>query len=132
MQAKVNNVRILWYKTLKQRCAVNSITSRDTIFLLYMYKTLETQCRFQFVSIAANDKTQSSDPNWFIFLTRKSRRKRQDMDETTIDSIFSGSLKSLPPVSSKIVRIFTSSTFTGKLLIIITKSERAMENIIWC
>ncbi|XP_020292680.1 NACHT and WD repeat domain-containing protein 2 isoform X2 [Pseudomyrmex gracilis] len=34
------------------------------------------------------------------------------MDETTIDSIFSGSLKSLPAVSSKIVRIFTSSTFT--------------------
>ncbi|XP_046423821.1 NACHT and WD repeat domain-containing protein 2 [Neodiprion fabricii] len=34
------------------------------------------------------------------------------MDEKTIDSIFSGSLKSLPPVSSKIVRIFTSSTFT--------------------
>ncbi|KAM0725564.1 NACHT and WD repeat domain-containing protein 2 [Formica fusca] len=34
------------------------------------------------------------------------------MDETTIDSIFLGSLKSLPPVSSKIVRIFTSSTFT--------------------
>jgi len=27
------------------------------------------------------------------------------MDETTIDSIFSGSLKSLPPVSSKIVRV---------------------------
>jgi len=40
------------------------------------------------------------------------------MDETTIDSIFSGSLKSLPAVSSKIVRIFTSSTFTGKLLIV--------------
>ncbi|XP_014210635.1 NACHT and WD repeat domain-containing protein 2 [Copidosoma floridanum] len=34
------------------------------------------------------------------------------MDEKTIDSIFAGSLKSLPPVSSKIVRIFTSSTFT--------------------
>ncbi|XP_008551438.1 NACHT and WD repeat domain-containing protein 2 [Microplitis demolitor] len=34
------------------------------------------------------------------------------MDEKVIDSIFSGSLKSLPPVSSKIVRIFTSSTFT--------------------
>ncbi|XP_066597814.1 NACHT and WD repeat domain-containing protein 2 isoform X2 [Prorops nasuta] len=34
------------------------------------------------------------------------------MDETTIDSIFAGSLKSLPAVSSKIVRIFTSSTFT--------------------
>ncbi|XP_011493787.1 PREDICTED: NACHT and WD repeat domain-containing protein 2 [Ceratosolen solmsi marchali] len=34
------------------------------------------------------------------------------MDEKTVDSIFAGSLKSLPPVSSKIVRIFTSSTFT--------------------
>lgn len=39
------------------------------------------------------------------------------MDETTIDSIFAGSLKSLPAVSSKIVRIFTSSTFTGKFFI---------------
>lgn len=37
------------------------------------------------------------------------------MDDRTIDSIFVGSLESLPPVSSKIVRIFTSSTFTGKL-----------------
>lgn len=35
------------------------------------------------------------------------------MDDRTIDSIFLGSLESLPPVSSKIVRIFTSSTFTG-------------------
>ncbi|XP_039965755.1 NACHT and WD repeat domain-containing protein 2 [Bactrocera tryoni] len=34
------------------------------------------------------------------------------MDDRTIDSIFAGSLESLPPVSSKIVRIFTSSTFT--------------------
>ncbi|KAI9580289.1 NACHT and WD repeat domain-containing protein 2 [Glossina fuscipes] len=34
------------------------------------------------------------------------------MDDRTIDSIFVGSLESLPPVSSKIVRIFTSSTFT--------------------
>lgn len=34
------------------------------------------------------------------------------MDERTIDFIFAGSLESLPPVSSKIVRIFTSSTFT--------------------
>lgn len=38
------------------------------------------------------------------------------MDEAIIDSIFAGSLKSLPPVSSKIVRIFTSSTFTGEPL----------------
>lgn len=37
------------------------------------------------------------------------------MDDRTIDSIFAGSLESLPPVSSKIVRIFTSSTFTGML-----------------
>ncbi|XP_072379032.1 NACHT and WD repeat domain-containing protein 2 isoform X1 [Diabrotica undecimpunctata] len=34
------------------------------------------------------------------------------MDDRTIDQIFAGSLESLPPVSSKIVRIFTSSTFT--------------------
>ncbi|XP_055384364.1 NACHT and WD repeat domain-containing protein 2 isoform X2 [Condylostylus longicornis] len=34
------------------------------------------------------------------------------MDDRTIDLIFMGSLESLPPVSSKIVRIFTSSTFT--------------------
>ncbi|XP_013168603.1 PREDICTED: NACHT and WD repeat domain-containing protein 2 [Papilio xuthus] len=34
------------------------------------------------------------------------------MDDRTVDLIFAGSLKLLPPVSSKIVRIFTSSTFT--------------------
>ncbi|XKL66768.1 hypothetical protein PGB90_010188 [Kerria lacca] len=34
------------------------------------------------------------------------------MDDRIIDSIFAGSLENLPPVSSKIVRIFTSSTFT--------------------
>ncbi|XP_066257781.1 NACHT and WD repeat domain-containing protein 2 [Euwallacea similis] len=34
------------------------------------------------------------------------------MDDRTIDLIFGGSLENLPPVSSKIVRIFTSSTFT--------------------
>lgn len=38
-----------------------------------------------------------------------------NMDDRTIDLIFAGSLESLPPVSSKIVRIFTSSTFTGKI-----------------
>lgn len=54
------------------------------------------------------------------------------MDETTIDSIFSGSLKSLPPVSSKIVRIFTSSTFTGKLLLIAIRNSKItmIKNII--
>lgn len=39
------------------------------------------------------------------------------MDDRTVDLIFAGSLESLPPVSSKIVRIFTSSTFTGKRLL---------------
>ena len=38
------------------------------------------------------------------------------MDEQTIDRIFAGGLKDLPPVSSKIVRIFTSSTFTDMLM----------------
>jgi len=37
------------------------------------------------------------------------------MDDRTVDLIFAGSLENLPPVSSKIVRIFTSSTFTGTL-----------------
>jgi hypothetical protein len=38
------------------------------------------------------------------------------MDEKTVDRIFHGSLVDLPPVSSKIVRIFTSSTFTDMLM----------------
>lgn len=37
------------------------------------------------------------------------------MDDRVVDLIFAGMLSDLPPVSSKIVRIFTSSTFTGKL-----------------
>jgi hypothetical protein len=41
-------------------------------------------------------------------------RRRDAMDDRTVDLIFAGSLESLPPVSSKIVRIFTSSTFTGQ------------------
>eukprot|EP00095_Tigriopus_kingsejongensis_P001882 maker-scaffold70_size417918-snap-gene-3.18 protein:Tk01882 transcript:maker-scaffold70_size417918-snap-gene-3.18-mRNA-1 annotation:"leucine-rich repeat and wd repeat-containing protein kiaa1239-like" len=38
------------------------------------------------------------------------------MDEKTVDRIFAGCLEDLPPVSSKIVRIFTSSTFTDMLM----------------
>ena len=38
------------------------------------------------------------------------------MDEKTVDNIFAGQLTNLPPVSSKIVRIFTSSTFTDMLM----------------
>ena len=38
------------------------------------------------------------------------------MDEKIVDSIFAGRLNDLPQVSSKIVRIFTSSTFTDMLM----------------
>ena len=38
------------------------------------------------------------------------------MDDAVVDRIFAGLLDSLPPVSSKIVRIFTSSTFTDMLM----------------
>ena len=38
------------------------------------------------------------------------------MDDATVDRIFAGLLDNLPPVSSKIVRIFTSSTFTDMLM----------------
>ena len=37
-------------------------------------------------------------------------------DEATVDRIFAGSLDTLPPLSSKVVRIFTSSTFTDMLM----------------
>lgn len=50
------------------------------------------------------------------------------MDDRTVDLIFAGSLESLPPVSSKIVRIFTSSTFTGKIINLkIKKGIRAVD-----
>ena len=38
------------------------------------------------------------------------------MDEKVVDRIFAGFLTDLPAVSSKIVRIFTSSTFTDMLM----------------
>lgn len=34
-------------------------------------------------------------------------------DEAKLDRVFSGRLDQLPPAPSKVVRIFTSSTFTG-------------------
>ncbi|XP_023324790.1 NACHT and WD repeat domain-containing protein 2 [Eurytemora carolleeae] len=37
-------------------------------------------------------------------------------DEATVDRIFAGNLDDLPPLSSKVVRIFTSSTFTDMLM----------------
>ena len=37
-------------------------------------------------------------------------------DEDAVDKIFSGCLENLPPLSSKVVRIFTSSTFTDMLM----------------
>ncbi|XP_037797036.1 NACHT and WD repeat domain-containing protein 2-like [Penaeus monodon] len=38
------------------------------------------------------------------------------MDDRTVDKIFAGQLDTLPPVSSKVCRIFTSSTFTDMLM----------------
>ena len=38
------------------------------------------------------------------------------MDEKIVERIFAGNLTNLPMVSSKIVRIFTSSTFTDMLM----------------
>ena len=38
------------------------------------------------------------------------------MNESTVDKIFAGHLTDLPTVSSKIVSIFTSSTFTDMLM----------------
>ena len=38
------------------------------------------------------------------------------MNEKTVDKIMAGTLKDLPTVSSKVVRIFTSSTFTDMLM----------------
>ena len=37
-------------------------------------------------------------------------------DEKVVDDIFTGCLDHLPPLSSKVVRIFTSSTFTDMLM----------------
>ena len=37
------------------------------------------------------------------------------MDDRILDNVFKGCLKGVPEVNSKIVRIFTSSTFTGEL-----------------
>ncbi|XP_068248399.1 NACHT and WD repeat domain-containing protein 2 [Palaemon carinicauda] len=38
------------------------------------------------------------------------------MDDRTVEKIFAGSLETLPPVGSKVCRIFTSSTFTDMLM----------------
>ena len=37
-------------------------------------------------------------------------------DEKIVDKIFAGVVDDLPPLSSKVVRIFTSSTFTDMLM----------------
>lgn len=55
------------------------------------------------------------------------------MDDQTVDRIFAGSLGTLPPVSSKIVRIFTSSTFTGnkKVAFVYTRLFWPLDLISW-
>lgn len=55
------------------------------------------------------------ESNWVYQIKKFINLKSElAMDDRTVDLIFAGSLESLPPVSSKIVRIFTSSTFTGE------------------
>ena len=39
-----------------------------------------------------------------------------DEERDKLEKVLSGCLDGLPPLGSKIVRIFTSSTFTGKVL----------------
>ena len=39
-----------------------------------------------------------------------------EMDEDEVDRIFTGELEGLPKLSTKVVRIFTSSTFTDMLM----------------
>ena len=51
------------------------------------------------------------------------------MDDQTVDKIFAGSLETLPPVSSKIVRIFTSSTFTGKAVVLFVEFRPNVRNL---
>ena len=38
---------------------------------------------------------------------------KEESDEEKVKRVFSGRLDNLPPAPSKVVRIFTSSTFTG-------------------
>lgn len=57
------------------------------------------------------------------WITNFLKRLLRNMDDRTIDLIFAGSLESLPPVSSKIVRIFTSSTFTGIVIIVLCRKK---------
>lgn len=68
-------------------------------------------------SSAVSGSQFGADIYWISATVQRNQLARElnnpMMDDRTIDSIFLGSLESLPPVSSKIVRIFTSSTFTG-------------------
>lgn len=74
----------------------------------------QTQSAFDFWTIR---KQKGKAKKLFNFLCNKITSDwviyRSIMDDRTVDTIFQGSLENLPPVSSKIVRIFTSSTFTG-------------------
>ena len=41
-------------------------------------------------------------------------KKIEDVDDSTLTRVLAGRLRDLPPIGCKIVRIFVSSTFTGK------------------
>lgn len=80
------------------------------------------QCSRNVQSIHAFKSDLSHPRRRFMTFRRKKKLEIRNayifvweiMDDRTVDLIFAGSLESLPAVSSKIVRIFTSSTFTGK------------------
>ena len=48
--------------------------------------------------------------------TRHLVYQETEMDEDEVDRIFTGELHNLPKLSTKLVRIFTSSTFTDMLM----------------
>ena len=48
--------------------------------------------------------------------TRDLVDQESEMDEDEVDRIFTGALDNLPKLSTKLVRIFTSSTFTDMLM----------------
>ena len=48
--------------------------------------------------------------------SRKEQLEEAGMDDDTLDTVYTGQLAALPRLTSKLVRIFTSSTFTDMLM----------------
>lgn len=111
----------------KQRCYSYLVRSRNTTGKACWNVTPTCSLSWNYISIGSlffvairlkyfvgnSFKCRKCDPE---FIKLKALRHRNDkMDDRTIDRVFAGGLEELPPVSSKIVRIFTSSTFTGNV-----------------